>query len=38
VLKQLEAEPKAHLAEALFLVSGKLRAAADDLKDAPLPN
>lgn len=38
VLKQLEAEAKAHLTEALFLVSGKLRAAANDLKDAPLPN
>jgi len=35
-LRQLEAEARAHLTEALFLVSGKLRAAANDLKESPL--
>jgi hypothetical protein len=37
-LRQLEAEARAHLTEALFLVSGKLRAAAADLQDAQLPD
>jgi Peptidase family M28/PA domain len=35
-LRQLEAEARAHLTEALFLVCGKLWAATDDLKE-PIP-
>jgi Peptidase family M28/PA domain len=36
-LRQLEAEARAHLTEALFLVSGKLRTATNDLKE-PMPS
>jgi len=36
-LRQLEAEARAHLTEALFLVAGKLRAATNDLKE-PIPS
>lgn len=36
-LRQLEAQARGYLTEALFLVSGKLRGAANALRESPLP-